>query len=377
MNVGIIFFDMLQASSISVYSKNLTSTSVFDHVVRGLGAVHLTSCFTPTPDTPRSLGAFYSGAFAKDNGCNTRTKYPRHYMSDTLDIMNTQYFNTYNKLLFASQERISLGIATTTMCETWLIENKVSNCLEHEIDVNEDNIYFIDFPDFHYAIDDYSGTTSGRDLGLFTVAQFLSRFLKSSIYKNTDILLIFSDHGCTTTSLKDLQCDPLAEHRTKIACSFISPAFRKNMAFNELFSINLLLPSLRRFIESSERNQEELTKILSDLSPSHVSIEDYSYEFGVSEFPNRWAMVTSSREIFYNDFEAIKTESDTSVADILKKETVFYQYSSKKKSIREYNLFKEARSPYTLGSAHRLGKLHRWGLRVYSYLFRRLIRNLT
>ena len=78
MRVLFLFIDMLRPNRYGLYNQKLENNKI-DNAIIELGGTLYTNCFSPAPDTPRSMASFYTGLSPIENGCNTRVKWPSKF----------------------------------------------------------------------------------------------------------------------------------------------------------------------------------------------------------------------------------------------------------------------------------------------------------
>ena len=74
MKILILFCDMLRANRLKTVNKDIFHWTVFDKWIQDFGGCTYSNCYTPAPDTPRSLACFYTGLYPKLNGCRSRIR---------------------------------------------------------------------------------------------------------------------------------------------------------------------------------------------------------------------------------------------------------------------------------------------------------------
>ena len=93
-----LFVDMLRPNRFGIYNKDLEFNEI-DKIISRLGGTLYTNCFSPGPDTPRSMACFYSGLYPHLNGCDTRVKYPGKFLkndvSTIFDIFLKENYETH------------------------------------------------------------------------------------------------------------------------------------------------------------------------------------------------------------------------------------------------------------------------------------------
>ncbi len=83
MKILFIFVDQLRSNLLNLYNSNVKETS-FDRCIYDLGGSLFTQCYTPAPNTSRSLGCLWTGLYPSRNGCHVG--YPKYHMKSDIDI---------------------------------------------------------------------------------------------------------------------------------------------------------------------------------------------------------------------------------------------------------------------------------------------------
>ena len=79
MKILILFVDMLRPNRFGIYNEQIKE-NLIDDFVKNLGGDLYQNCFSPAPDTPRSMACFYSGQTPINNKCDTRVKWPGKFL---------------------------------------------------------------------------------------------------------------------------------------------------------------------------------------------------------------------------------------------------------------------------------------------------------
>lgn len=86
MKILLAFFDMIRVDHIQMYNPQAEKT-VFDTMFQKIGGTLFSKCYTPAPDTPRSLACLWSGYVPSNNGCDTRIKWPHFFMKEGISTI--------------------------------------------------------------------------------------------------------------------------------------------------------------------------------------------------------------------------------------------------------------------------------------------------
>lgn len=83
MKILIVFIDMVRVDHLNTYNPR-AKESLLDKRIRRLGGVLFTRCYTPGPDTPRSIACMQTGLYPYFNGCDTRIRWPKFFIKDDI-----------------------------------------------------------------------------------------------------------------------------------------------------------------------------------------------------------------------------------------------------------------------------------------------------
>ena len=110
MKILLVFIDMIRVDHLSLYNDNMEKTSL-DLFFENLGGTILTNCYTPAPDTPRSIACLQSGLLPYLNGCDSRVKWPRYFMKPNIEtIFDIAVGLGYKVNLCATKSDIETGL---------------------------------------------------------------------------------------------------------------------------------------------------------------------------------------------------------------------------------------------------------------------------
>ena len=72
---------MVRANRLQLCNSDLKAPTLIDTFIEELGGVLFANTFTPAPDTPRSIAAFFTGRDPELNGCDKFSKWPLYYLN--------------------------------------------------------------------------------------------------------------------------------------------------------------------------------------------------------------------------------------------------------------------------------------------------------
>lgn len=197
MKILIAFIDMVRVDHLHLYNDHACET-LLDKRLQRLGGTLYTRCFTPGPDTPRSLACLQTGLQPYANGCDTRIKWPKFFIKEGIStIWDNAVKRGYNVNLCNNEHEVDTGFFKFK-------ENaNIHLCYRPEAFINDmtfddNSLSFIGTPDMHAAIIDYHASEYGFKKGDQLVDSFFNKFLPDDFISRFDYTFIFSDHGYQT-----------------------------------------------------------------------------------------------------------------------------------------------------------------------------------
>ena len=345
MKILMLFIDMLRPNRFGCYNNNLEDNSL-DELIRELGGTLYTNCFSPAPDTPRSMACFYSGLLPKDNGCDTRVKWPGKFMKDGIKTIFDPFIQNNYKMNFFTNPNERQGGLLPPGIEKTGIHNQNFNLSEfvNEISLAEDHFVFISIPDFHWAMQDWSYTRKGEREAISETRQSLNIIFDHFDKDDFDHIFLFSDHGFKFSA--QLEKESIHEFvnrdRTNI---FMFTRERGNIGISyedKICSIQDVIHTVNEIF-----GLESEYSLINNCKRDYVVIEDH-FDISspkVNQNLDIWAVVTKS-EMYVrtlNDSVLIKNgqfyhNSLSKKYDaILETETQFGRYSNEHKKVFAYH----------------------------------------
>lgn len=196
MKVLVIFIDMVRTDLMFLYNKKARLTP-FDILIEQMGGTLFTNCYTPAPDTPRSLACMQTGLFPAMNGCDSRIKWPQFYIDKSIDTMwdllirNNIEINYFNQK--SSYETGPISRKDKTKIRVYhLLDDFKKNILSGSA---EDELDYLTLNDYHWCIDDYGGTINATIKAKCILAEILKQYFVQHDISKYDHIFIHSDHG--------------------------------------------------------------------------------------------------------------------------------------------------------------------------------------
>jgi len=201
MRILFFFCDMLRPDKVE-------GGQVYD-IFKRLGGTWYTKAYTPTPETPRAMAAFYTGLYPAKNGCTKRGMWPYYFQKPELEnIFSLLAKQGYKNYYYASPYSFSPkeGIAPKGFDQYAELVFDYKTLVEKALaDKSENLCVYAGFDDYHDAVDIYScGSVVSQDeadeVGQKHLKNCMEQLLDAAGTGFFDKIVIFSDHGCMLKS---------------------------------------------------------------------------------------------------------------------------------------------------------------------------------
>ena len=350
MRVLVIFCDMLRANKLSVYNSKIECKTPFDDLLLNLGGTLFTRCFSPAPDTPRSLACLYTGLMPKENGCSKRIHWPRYYLNKNcttiFDRFEDANINVHTNI---SPAEVKTGMLPERANEFVKNYGSFQNLLANKsaILADKNSLTFLNLQDYHIAIDRLRSSSFSDRFGQRKLVEIIKLFFKAVPASHFDEIIIMSDHGCMLNG----DChdrnglDYIGNDRSQIVL-FNSFRGASRLKFDDtLMSIcdvsNVILhpfglPLLNKLsFEQASQGR------------NHVAVEDYQpVNIGSSSVPCLWRVIGQEFDYYTNLVnERIVKKGSCSLSEaqiklsalsILNSETAHFTIQSRELEILQY-----------------------------------------
>lgn len=196
MKILMIFIDMLRPGLLHVVDPSKERGPLDDQFEK-IGGTLYRNCFTPGPDSARSLACLWSGKYPYKNGCDRRIKYPGFFLKNDskniLEVLREQGFELY---FFNNFNESRNGILPPGSSSRGM-HNKDLNvgAFLRDSTLADQSFVFLSVSDFHWNFDDFDFYPFFVKRGHRKVASVLQIIQENINIDDFDHLFIFSDHG--------------------------------------------------------------------------------------------------------------------------------------------------------------------------------------
>lgn len=304
--VLVIFFaDMLRANKF-LTSDNRGKHNALEKTLRELGGTFHSNCITLAPDTPRSLGVLWSGKSPKNNGMDTRHKYPGHEIKADDDKL-------FSHLI---ERGIPLNIVHESILQANLIfPPSVKNYANFYPDVasliksrnafpwkaDPDEVIFVVSNTYHREVTQRFAHKSSHDAACVLLAQEIAEAVSGLELSPGDHLVVFSDHGCKLSNDKFGPLEQLNRDRSQVFLfhSRLDGArFIIEDKLSDMIDMHNFFKGLFSF-RAESLDDLSLGQIGTSRSNKAVVVEDHkTYATKPGEPITNWAVYTKNFEYF-------------------------------------------------------------------------------
>lgn len=218
VKILLIFIDMFRANLLNIWDCTKPKSNV-DEVLEKWGGCAYTRCYTPAPDTPRSNGCLWSSVYPVKNGCNTRIRYPMHFLyqprENFLRVLSDHGYklnfviNPINENIGELPENFR-GIA-------YYSDGKMLDKALDELQVTGDSITYISIEDYHMLVDDWRARPIAAEYADENIGRQLNLIDEKLNIRSFDYVVLFSDHGWTmSTEQYGTTIEQIGDNRCKI-----------------------------------------------------------------------------------------------------------------------------------------------------------------
>lgn len=306
MKILFVFCDMLRANLLKTFNENIKQNSRMDYFFNRIGGTAFSNCYTPSPDSPRSLACLYTGFYPKDNRCDTRIKWPRFYLKDDL----TTVFNLLSECGFTmtvslSKTRKQLGQLPSNLPHEIIVHHSqrdIKNAIGKNIKSMENQFFFVTLIDYHWSIDDYGANSLGDYKGQKHISNYLNGFFDDIEPDSFDYIFLFSDHGYWLNSEKNESKLFLTnDNRTKITMFVRKKGDSRVVINDKLSSIMDIFPTIQNILGMRNRFASDGISLFDKDEHNNIVIEDHK-TFGVTigQVLENWAVRTKNYFYFRN-----------------------------------------------------------------------------
>lgn len=303
---------MVRLDHLNIYNGQVKETPL-DVKLKELGGTLYTKCYTPAPDTPRSLACMQTGLLPYFNGCDTRIKWPRYFIKDDVQTLWDIAANkNYHVNLCARQHYIDTGMFRFDKHPNIKLYNTFDSFVKGA-NISGDTLSYVGTPDIHLAVDDLGGTEKALKEGFQKVAKMFEIHLTKEVVSNYDYVFVFSDHGLQMeTERRKLRSklDLLNDGRTRLLMFMHRKDDRGIKKDNRLASMTDLFSTVSNLMGVKQGEGYSLTEVP---MRTITHIEDHvNFTVSPEVMIKQWRVITKDDDIRTNVYSTI-TEKGISV----------------------------------------------------------------
>jgi len=362
-----LFVDMLRPNRFRLYNERIKANQI-DELIEGLGGTIYTNCFSPAPDTPRSMACLYTGLLPIENGCDTRVKWPGKFIDKgTPNIFDAFIDNNYKMNFFCNPNEREGGLFPPGIENIGTHnENYDLNTYLKNLTLSDNHLVFLSIPDYHWALQDWGYTLKSEKVAINETNKSLEIIFDNLDKDDFDHIFIFSDHGFKFNAQLRLEADFKFLNRDRSnVFMFARKKGDKELSVNDkLCSIQDLTHTVNDIF-----GLENHFSLFDDSERDYVVIEDHQSVSApkVNQDVDVWAVITKNEmyvrtlknSISLKNDKVVDTRINSRFDDILKAESQFGQYLDEHEKVFAYNKLILAQTIYMNGEKRTgTGKMH-------------------
>ena len=386
MKILILFCDMLRANRLQIINKDISNATIFDKWVKDFGGCTYTNCYTPSPDTPRSLACFYTGLYPKLNGCKLRIEWPRYYQNQEnptiFELLKNSNFRIFTN--FTNYE-LDTGILSKKDLDIVSNFNSFLDIYNSEVINNSEknSCFFLTLNDYHQCVTDYSSLKRADKKGHEQLINAFSMFFEKYNKDMFDYIFIFSDHGCVLSD-DDLSHNKkynlLNDNRSKIFLHMRKKGEESAYLDSSLRTIMDIYPSISEILTNTVPNNINGISLFNKNPHEFVVVEDtcnFKPFLGIYNDIWRYKALDFSYYLSIDDGEEVKYEKTKELNksnNILNKKHILKMISEVSCSFEEIKKrkdillsYEEMHRQYSTNMYFSSGKRRNYSLKIYFY----------
>ncbi len=299
---------MLRPNILNIFNKKIKRKKTLDCWFDKLGGTAYTNCYTPAPDTPRSMACFYTGRYPINNGCFKRAKDPKYSLYDNLfTIFDLFEEKDYHITSYIEKAKYDGGFFPDNDCIKPIFDfEKYVAGLKKDVKEHKDLASFVILSDYHWAIDDYGGNSKGDYLGQKEISKCLKKIFSNTDPDDFDKIVIFSDHGFKTNYDRLFQdkIKHLDDDRSKITLFIRDKNDISLKKDNRLISIMDILPTFCNILNIEKDYDFDGFSIIKDIPKDRsIILEDYiDFLPDIDKIHKIWA-IRKTNEFYFETFD--------------------------------------------------------------------------
>ena len=350
---------MIRAEQLALVNHKASVENPLNEKLKEIGGTLYPNCYTSAPDTTRGMTALWSGLPPKQNGCDTRIKWAKHFLpEDTETIFDEFVKHNYKIDVFHEPEERKVGLFPPGLYqkakfnESYDLQKYVD-----ELELEDNHLVFLGVSDFHLSYNDSGYTNEGAKKSFEIVTKAVDIVFNTLGKDEFDHMFIFSDHGFAFSDevlnpynyVSNIRSNILMIHREKN---------QKGIAVNDKFcSIMSVLPTIDEIFGVSKNRYD--FSLLSKETREYITIEDhFNYQPRINHNIDLWGLIFKEKiysrtvEQGYlldsDDFNSFDKINNETYDHILKNETDFGVYLKEYEMLVEHKQWMQKESSGTI-----------------------------
>jgi len=303
---------MLRANLLNTFNSKVKEKSLLDGWFNEFGGNIFTNCYTPSPDSPRSLACIYTGLYPKNNGCCKRLHWPKFFLkSDLVTIFDLFEKKSFPMFIRVNRNEDKLGFLPSKDYQDFNLFYDLDNILNEinkSIGKSTNLFSFISLTDFHWAIDDYGNNLVGNYYGQKHLLNCFRKIFNELNPDMFDYVFIFSDHGFKLKKeiKREKKICLLNDDRSKVVLLIRKKGEKKIRKHNDLTSIMDILPTLEKIINGKSLIKCDGVSLFNQNKDRYIVIEDHSiFAPHINLIHDLWAIRTDTHFYMRDFFEEL------------------------------------------------------------------------
>jgi hypothetical protein len=319
MKILFLFTDMVRPNLLSTYNSKLSNPAPLDSVIDTLRGTLYENCYTPAPDTPRSLACLHSGQYPSKNGCDTRIKWPFYFLQSETCMLESLADEGFKLFYYATESKVQVGPLPPKSKEVCSISNSISqfeNSLKWDIEEDNDSAYFLTLDDYHWGNDDFGHNSMGDYQGQKHLEKYLTSFFEKFDANDFDYIFWFSDHGHKMANeIRNPNRNMLLNSdRSQIHMLLRSKNDTLLTRDTRLRSIMDVYPTVRQIIGIASNANIDGKSLFEEHGHDYIVIEDHDdFSVSMSQVIDKWA-VRTERSFYFESLDSCELYSTNSGA---------------------------------------------------------------
>ena len=296
LKVLTVFLDMIRPEYVLAKDEGRSLYNFLNKI----GGDLYTKCYTPAPDTTRSMACFWSGKEPNENFCNVREKWPKYYLNERYgSLVDTLSEGGVNLNFFHDPDEVEVGIFPSKVNREDVFDGYDLEKFTNSLRLTENSFTYIGTQDFHisfntHGYDDWGVKKAFNDLN--STLDILQEFIT---VRKFDHIFVFSDHGFLTDSERKYPGHYISTKRNQILM-FHHNSTKINQSglhYNDKFcSIMSLRPSIEHLF-GYESACDDFT-LWSQKSRGSIYVEDHhSYQPCINHPFEYWGSIKPTGDI--------------------------------------------------------------------------------